>query len=193
MKINSHRINSNLKKLKELSNREIYDLNFPIAVFGTLRILPNGQGNHHRMTNHDYEFHSKGFSPHISPSGIWVDYKENCSGVVEVFSYDDENFNNAIGPIDSLEGFYYGKNYGYYRTLVNIHLLPENEYLLEFSKGIRWEDRDLQIPIKEWKDYNSIPCWIYTSIKLNNELEKNKEMLFNGSPIVWTDSLNKDY
>jgi len=157
-----------------------YETPFPIAVFGTLRQIPRDQGNLHRMMTRKPIEHRKAFVPHMSPSGIWVDFKEGASGIFEVFFYDPEDFPAVIARVDALEGFTPDHYYGYHRTLLNVRLLPEDYPEDLFNKGIRWDNRTLGIPQKSWNDFEAVPAWAYSNIVTNNRLAKMED-----SPLLW--------
>lgn len=157
-----------------------YATSFPIAVFGTLRKIPHDQGNLHRMLTREPIDHRMAFIPHMLPSGIWVDFEEGASGLFEVFFYDKKDFPDVIRSVDSLEGFRADHHYGYWRTLLSAHLLP-NDYPKDlFNRGIRWDNRTLEIPEDEWSDFETVPAWAYSNSETNNAL---KEM--ENSPLLW--------
>jgi hypothetical protein len=157
-----------------------YAKSFPIAVFGTLRQIPRDQGNLHRMLTRDPIGHRKAFIPHMLPSGIWVDFEEDASGLFEVFFYEEKDFPAVIKCVDSLEGFTPDNHYGYHRTLLSAHLLPDDYPEDEFNRGIRWDNRTLNIPEDEWKDFTTVPAWAYSNAATNNQLAE-----MDNSPLLW--------
>lgn len=157
-----------------------YATSFPIAVFGTLRQIPQDQGNLHRMLVCEPIGHKKAFIPHVLPSGIWVDFKEGASGIFEVFFYDEEDYSVVIKGVDRLEGFTPDHHYGYHRTLLNAYLLPDDYSEKLFNRGIRWENRTLEIPEDEWELFETVPAWAYSNAKTNAGLENVEN-----SPLLW--------
>lgn len=175
---------------------------FPIGVFGTLRM---GYGNSGLMgpaadgsvqpesrawatyaERPPFQSHHKAFMPNFSAQGLSIYHSPGSSAVFEVFTYEPDNWSGMIGPVDRLEGFNPGADKyrsGYFRTLVWLHILPD-DYQHEFYDGERWGGpRDLQIPQEQWKDYPRVPCWVYSSIHENELSLKNDK----DSPILWYD------
>ena len=159
-----------------------YATSFPIAVFGTLRQIPSNQGNLHRMLTHEPVDHRMAFIPHMLPSGIWVDFEEGASGLFEVFFYDKKDFPDVIRSVDALESFSPDHHYGYHRTLLRAHLLPDDypKAKWKFEKGIRWDNRTMGIPEDEWSNFETVPAWAYSNSETNKGL---KEM--DNSPLLW--------
>lgn len=169
------------KRFLNLNNHyEQYAMSFPIAVFGTLRKIPRDQGNLRRMLVRKPIGHKKAFVPHVLPSGIWVDFQKGASGLFEVFFYNEVDFPAVIKTVDALEGFHPDCHYGYNRTLLNVHLLPDDYPEHLFNKGITWENRTLKIPEKEWKNFETVPAWGYSNNETNSGLER-----MNDSPLLW--------
>lgn len=157
-----------------------YATSFPIAVFGTLRQIPRDQGNLHRMLTREPIDHKKAFIPHMLPSGIWVEFEEGASGLFEVFFYDKKDFPAVIQVVDRLESFTPDSHYGYHRTLLNAHLLPDDYPEDLFNKGIRWDKRTLEIPENEWDSFETVPAWAYSNIETNKSLGDMVD-----SPLLW--------
>ncbi len=166
--------------LKIEDYHERYATSFPIAVFGTLRKLPRDQGNLHRMLTREPIDHRKAFIPHMMPSGIWVEFAEEASGIFEVFFYDKKDFPAVIRSVDSLEGFTPDNKYGYWRTLLKAYLLPRDYDEELFNRGIRWDNRTLGIPQEEWDNFEVVPVWAYSNSPTNNELSEVEN-----SPLLW--------
>lgn len=157
---------------------------FPIAVFGTLRTIPQDQGNAVRMfRNAEPIAHRKGFIPHFSSSGISLHFKENASGIVEVFFYKPEDFPSVIEDVDILESFDYESpqdSFYYVRTLMNVTILEDDPIIDEaFNAGIRWNDRDLGLDLTVERP--TVPAWVYSNYRANSA----SGLLGDRSPIVW--------
>lgn len=165
-------------EIKDYHDR--YATYFPIAVFGTLRQIPRDQGNLHRMLTRDPVDHKKAFIPHMLPSGIWVDFEEGASGLFEVFFYDKKDFTAVIKSVDALEGFTPDRHWGYHRTLLKARVLPDDYADGLFNRGIRWDNRTLDIPENEWENFEAVPVWAYSNKETNHAL---KEM--ENSPLLW--------
>lgn len=175
------------KEFLSLSEHEFvekYDIPFPLAVFGTLRSCPMRQSNAQRMFVREPLLHCKAFLPHFSPSGIWLDFHKGTTGVFEVYFYTPEDWSVVIKSVDALEGFTPHHNYGYNRTLMNVHLLPDDYKSHWFENGIRATSgpRDLEIPQEEWESYPKVPCWLYSNRESNKECQKE---VAETSPILW--------
>ena len=163
-------------KDKNLSRAEKLMLPFPLAVFGTLRIIPKDQGNGRLMTRIKPLAHCKGFLPHFVAKGIELHAQENASAPLEIFFYDLEKWREVIRPVDELEGIYQDKIYsGYNRTLVYAKILPDKFEEEEFNKGISWQTRDLKIPNSFWEQFQSVPVWIYSNDSANADAIHFKE------------------
>lgn len=159
------------------------DKHFPIAVYGTLRSMPRDQGNASLMFSKKPIKHQKCFIPHFVPSGIWLDFKKNSSGIAEIFFYDCQDWPQILATIDKLEGFNYnGSNkYGYKRTLMNVRMLPDDYGDDFYEKGIKINDRDFGIPREDW-NFPCVAAWVYSNEKANN-LCKNSLNKFE-NPII---------
>jgi len=170
------------ERFQKASNKEKYDFPFPMAVFGTLR---KDYSNSCLMRNRNVEClaHSKAFITHMIPSGLWLDFKKDATGVAEVYFYDKLNWKSMIRSVDGLEGFnkHSDSNYGYNRTLVRIHLLPKDFKSNFYGKNsILYSDRDFGILESCWEQYVSIPAWIYANTETNVNCLKLKN-----HPILW--------
>ncbi len=162
---------------------------FPMGVFGTLRIR---QGNHRRMTAGKFNNHRVGFLPHFYAEGLSVNHKKNACAPFEVFFYDDrKEWDKMIPGVDSLEGFWPAdadkkRQYGYFRTLVWIHLFPEgytDRWFPATESASLWNHRDMQIDPKSWDQYEKVPAWVYSNIYSNTNLT---EAVGDGySPLIW--------
>lgn len=171
-----------------------FDTPFPIGVFGTLRRLPDNQGNANRMFTREPVVHKKAFLPHFASSGIWLNFKEGASGVLELYYYTPQDFPAVIERVDALEGFSPDHSYGYWRTLVEVRVLPDDYEHELFETGIRVDDRDLRIPEEEWINYPTSPAWVYSNAKSNHacqicfsgdsDLSKQSRTQYD-SPVLW--------
>jgi len=181
-------ISENMELFNSADNfSDKHDVPFALGVFGTLRIIPNNQGNARLMVGakgRQIEYkHQRAFVPHVLPSGIWVDLSVGASGIFEIFSYSPEDFADIIVGVDMLEGFNPKSSSrwgGYHRTLVNAKLLPDDYPNDLFEKGIRFDNRDLGISQEEWSNYEEVPAWIYSNATLNRQLEE-----LENSPLIW--------
>lgn len=184
-----------------------WSIPFSMGVFGTLRL---NWGNTYLMgvqeglsaeqkvkarrswrydenLSYCYKQHHKAFLPHFYASGLSISCKEGCSAVFEIFTYDAENWKKMIENVDHLESFNprSRKTYehGYFRTLVNLRVLPadfESDFYKEDFYHHRSDTRSFDIPQEKWNDYETMPCWVYSSIAQNKACEKLKD-----SPIIW--------
>ncbi len=166
-----------------------YSWPFPMGVFGTLRIR---QGNHRRMTAGKFNNHRVGFLPHYFAEGLRVGFEKNACAPFEVFFYDDQKeWNKMIPGVDSLEGFWPDDahkkyEYGYFRTLVWIHLLPEgtvNEWFPESRSADLWNKRDMKIDPKTWDSYEKVPAWVYSNQHGNKMLTEAVGKSY--TPLIW--------
>lgn len=164
---------------------------FPMGVFGTLR---KNCGNDRLMySNAPYQSHHRAFLPHFYAQGLGIYCQKDCSGVFEVYTYKPEDWAKMIPRVDGLEGFRPGEpkyEYGYWRTLVYLHILPDDfgddQYfnLTEKSDRNSWrrfdDKRTFNIKPEEWSKYPRVPCWVYSSIRHNREARK-----IDGHTIIW--------
>ena len=195
-------INQLVESFKAADDLAKWEVPFPMGVFGTLRA---GWGNHPLMgtkvgakpsklnkTNRWYRpwskaqycQHFKAFMPHFTASGLTIHFSPDSSAVFEVYVYDPDNWKQMIPSVERLEGFSPGREsrgYGYHRTLTWLHLLPSNFSSPFFSESFGGRsDRDLQLPVADWKNYPKLPCWVYSSLEENQRSFEGKK-----SPIIW--------
>lgn len=146
---------------------ERWHLPFPMGVFGTLR---TGQWNNHRMHVGEVADTYKAFMPHFIARGLGISFNRDSSAPFEIFCYSPQQWKKMIGGVDLLEGFNPRRQpseYGYYRTLAWLHVLPEDFEHRLFRKVRLDATRDLRIPPAEWGKYERVPCWIYSSLHEN--------------------------
>lgn len=183
-------INQLFENFKNLNNAERWKVPFPMGVFGTLR---EGQGNNHRMYRGKIARHQKAFLPNFIARSLSILFNKDSVAPFEVFFYPNQKeWNKMIPSVDSLEGFspeYHDGDFidenteadarmGYHRTLVWLHLLPEDYDHPIYHQDL-WGRRDLKIPSEEWNQYEKIPCWVYSSIS-QNVLAKTTQTLIWG-------------
>ncbi len=149
-----------------------YDYNFPLAVFGTLRSIPKDQGNVKWFQGIKPSKIEKGFLKNCEPEGIYLNACLGNNGPFEVYYFNQDSFAKMIPSIDRLESFSPCDMEGFYyqRTLVYINLLPDGFEEDVFSKGI---GPKLSLKIDEDKEFEKIPCWIYSNNKVNKVLNKD--------------------
>jgi len=131
--------------------------------------------------------HRNAFLPHFFARGLSIYYKQNSTAPFEVFYYEPEQWAKMIIVADDLEYFDPCRKRGYYRTLVWLRLLPEDyedeqrfpKYSIDFYNG----DRNMEIAPELWKNYEKVPCWVYSNIKANVQVVKEDQ-----SPIIWPTS-----
>lgn len=180
-----------LDEFNKINNiKEKYNFPFPMGVFGTLRKIPEGQGNHRRMDISKYYLHKKAFVPNFSVSGLSTFFSLGASGIFELFFYDKEEWNQMIIGVDRLESFCPGQeSYGYYhRTLVWAYILDDNEFNEEYNAGINLRyslnnERRLPLLPSNWSNYKKVPAWIYSSTPENKECEQCKDKIVD--TIIW--------
>jgi hypothetical protein len=159
------------------------------------------------------EQHLMAFLPHFLAHGLSVSFKKNATAPFEVYYYTPSEWAKMIDHVDMLEGCYpmeersLEKDYGYFRTLVWMHVLPdefkENKLFANMKGRVaddpdafsrydaaltRYRDsgislgveRDLRIKPEDWAKYKQIPCWVYSSRDTNEEVESQ-----NNSPVIW--------
>lgn len=195
-------LNSLYEDFKKVPDDEVikkYSFPFPIAVFGTLRKIPQSCGNTRRMYQVSEPIHhSKAILPHIAPIGLHVDFIKGAAGVGEVYFYNPEVWSKVIVPIDNLEGFSPGRGgYGYLRTLIKVYLLPDDFANDEFNRGIsfgyssnisyehRNRDAHRVMPVKEWDKFPFVHAWIYSNNSCNEDINKN--LTVDANPILWVE------
>lgn len=163
-----------------------YDVPFPMAVFGTLRQLPTGQGNSGLMFVREPIFHCKAFLPHFTPEGIWLNFSENSSGAFEIYFYEPKDFPAVIERVDCLEGFNSRiphKHWGYCRTLMKVKILPDNFQHEIFDTGIKMRIRDLRIPKETWDSFDDVPAWVYSNTAANDQASEKDSLLWRSKQV----------
>lgn len=168
-----------MTNFKDLDTTSKLKTNFPFAVFGTLR---NNCGNNHLMHLGKIKSQTKGFIRHFYAHQIRLHCCEGSTVPVEIFEYEDANFNIVLDPVDSLEGFHIKRASGvYHRTLMEVNVLPNDfKHDLFPSYPTLWGERDLEIPQELWAEFPTINCWVYSFAKENEKVNKLKD-----NPIVW--------
>jgi hypothetical protein len=173
---------------------EKYSWPFPMGVFGTLR---EHQGNNGRMRAGKISEHRVGFLRHFYASGLSVGFDRNSCAPFEVFYYDPAEWKKMIPGVDRLEGFSPESarehDWGYYRTLVWVNLLPKGTVNKWFPEGRAdlYERRDMAIDPKAWDDHEAVPCWVYSNMTTNRRLNeticepKEAKSKFNSNPLIW--------
>ena len=170
-----------------------WDFSFPMGVFGTLR---QGWGNdplmgyregekpQPRSRPHTFVAHYKAFLTDFVAVGLRIRNEPGATAPFEIYVYEESQWEKMIPRVDSLEGFHPGSKYGggYHRTLASLHLLPaEFTHPLFEGQDRTWErDRNLKIPMAQWTNYHSLPCWIYSSLSENNATIDSPR-----TPILW--------
>lgn len=164
---------------------------FPMGVFGTLRkgwannYLMGGRVANHRLQPYRYKSHYKAFLPDFVASGLTIYYRPDASAPFEVFAYDRDQWEQMIVAVDSLEGFTPPDGgWHYHRTLAFLRVLPANfDHPLfdpENHRARAQNERNLGIPVNDWHNYPSIPCWIYSGLA-----ENLRALTSSRTPIIW--------
>jgi hypothetical protein len=124
--------------------------------------------------HHCYYGHSKAFIPHVVPRGLGLTFDKNSSGALEVFFYNQANWDLMIDRVDRLEGFCieYPWEYGYVRTLVAVNLLPKNFQSIFYEQNRLDGERNLDIDPDTFLEYPIIPAWIYSNYETNVGLKQ---------------------
>lgn len=173
-----------------------WDFVFPMGVFGTLR---QGWGNDFlmgyrkgtkpqpRSRPHTFVAHYKAFLTDFVAVGLRVRNEPGATAPFEIYVYEEDQWEQMIPRVDSLEGFRPGNrsSHGYHRTLANLHILPADFQHPLYKEGDAassvWDrDRNLRIPLMQWTNYHSMPCWIYSSLSENNATIDSPR-----TPILW--------
>jgi hypothetical protein len=188
-----------VKRLEEFKELEAkWPTPFPMGVFGTLRLdcgndplmgsPEDGSRTPHcsrwgRTIDCKYASHHKAFMPHFTARGLSISFSHGQAAVFEVFTYKPEDWKKMIGPVDGLEGFTpgNGRDWGYWRTLVYLHILPD-DYDHKHFEGL-YSERVLPIPMEKWADYPHVPCWVYSSRSQNRACRER--LGIENSPIIW--------
>ena len=168
---------------------EMFNIPFPIAVYGTLM---RGYRNNNMMGNYEYRWvdMSRGVLPHFHTEHLMLWSEENANTPVEIFHYDDVNFQKAIKYVDTLERFKIPNNEmqikkmfknirgtKYIRSLSWIYILPkdiEKEMIPNFYEGNTslFNLRNIKYIKEEYKQWKKIPCWVYSNASQNFESNK---------------------
>lgn len=166
--MNLNEANQLLADSLDFGANERWQLPFPMGVFGTLR---SGRGNNPLMHRGKVSEHHKAFMPHFYANGLTINFKRDCSAPFEIFCYEPEEWDKMIPSVDRLEGFHpdYAKeyDYGYYRTLAWLHVLPDDFSHKLFERADIFGFRDLAIPLEEWNKFERVPCWVYSNRQAN--------------------------
>ena len=176
--------------LKFEKTKDEWFMPFPMGVFGTLR---KGWGNDPLMHRGKVAAWTRAFLPHFTASGLTIHCTEGGSAPFEIYFYNKAEWDKMIPSVDRLEGFHpqylderrpgEWADYGYHRTLVWLSLLPEEfaEHPPYMGRGRgSWGERNLEIGTATWKDYDRVPCWVYSNGKANREVKK-----LEGNPLIW--------
>lgn len=168
---------------KNLKKQKLYSP-FPIVVFGTLRCIPKNQGNASLMFIKSPIKHKKCFIPHFYPEGIWLNFKKDSCGVAEIFYYKQEDWLEIIKRLDDLESYdpESDHNHSYQRTLMKVHLLPDDYEDEIYNKGLSLNKRSFKIPRENWR-FSCDLAWIYSNKNANLECDKNISK--NDNPIIF--------
>lgn len=177
---------------KEESIKTRWFMPFPMGVFGTLR---KNCGNDPLMHRGKVTAWTRAFLPHFVASGLTINCAEDATAPFEIYFYDKEEWDKMIPSVDRLEGFHpeYVKDdrpsewadYGYHRTLVWLSVLPDDFKHPLFpegkERGVLWRnERNLEIGQASWKDYDRVPCWVYSNGRANRSVKQ-----LEGNPVIW--------
>jgi hypothetical protein len=169
-----------------------YDAPFPIGVFGTLRNLPKDQGNGKLMMRRKPVHQTKAFLPHFVTEGMNLKCKKGSSAAFELYFYAPDDWKDLIVDIDHLEGFKPNqKNHYYIRTLMKLRILPndfDKEFYDEMIPFNLTPDkiRDLQIPQDKWRQYPSVPAWVYSNSEANVDVANLwLNATIEENPLIW--------
>lgn len=158
-----------------------FSIPFPMGVFGTLR---RGCGNHRLMHGGKFDAIKMAFLPNFVANGLWLYYSKGSAAPFEIYSYSKEEWNKMIPSVDRLEGFDPNDDryHGYMRTLVWMHILPENyeHDLFATNKPQLSASRDLKIAENDWNKFEKVPCWIYSNTEANQKIKEDT-----GYPVIW--------
>jgi hypothetical protein len=165
--------------LGALQAEKIWQLPFPMGVFGTLRA---GCRNHALMQTRPVAKQQRGFLPHFAARAIGLHYRTGACAPFEIYGYSASDWQAMILPVDELEEFRPGMvdPDGYHRTLAWVYLLPEQFDDPIYDVALLPEERDLRIAARLWSTYERVPCWIYSGIAQNRAAAAQRE-----SPIIW--------
>ena len=165
----------------EMSPKDKFMTYFPMGVFGTLRENQCNNGLMHgreRFTEAKagsktyVTKHRNAFLPHFYAEGLGIRFEADACSPFEIFEYEEKDWSEKImNPVDRLESFSvdsYEAKGGYYRTLANLRVLPD-DYSEGFGKVQLWGRRDLKIPVEDWEKFPKMACWIYSSPDQNKK------------------------
>lgn len=152
-----------------------------MIAFGTLRIIPEDQGNSKKMFIKTPILHKKCLIPHMVPQSIWLNFEENSYGLAEIFYYNEQDWIQIIKELDILEDFdpKSSNNYSYQRTLIKAYLVDDDFENEKYNKGLNLKKRSVKI--KNLYNYECVYGWIYSNEKTNKKCEK----LGDQSPIIY--------
>eukprot|EP01090_Pellita_catalonica_P006519 TRINITY_DN16756_c0_g1_i1.p1 TRINITY_DN16756_c0_g1~~TRINITY_DN16756_c0_g1_i1.p1 ORF type:complete len:191 (+),score=29.20 TRINITY_DN16756_c0_g1_i1:430-1002(+) len=152
--------------------REIYDLPFPMLVFGTLR----KKCFNHKFMGDKYGKWNKAFFPHFTAKGLALEFQPDATAACELFAYSEKEWKRMIYGVDNLESFSpddwkNADDDDYLRTLAYCHVLPDEYKSKLFPSHIPnlYGERNLEIPQKDWSKYPKVPCWIYSNAAANHK------------------------
>lgn len=152
------------------SDETKYLFPFPIVVYDNLCKIPDSGVNWTK-----YRKHAKCFIPNACPAGMSLTYSKGTSGVAEMFDIEPKDWVDAIKQTDLMNGFIPDVGgWHYLRTLMYVHVLPDNYKEDKFKIGLQSTDlfisnaRNLNVPGKYWKCYEKVPCWVYSTTKVND-------------------------
>lgn len=171
-----------------------YSDHHPVAVFGTLRL---GCSNHSTMNGvmrwepkadkAPQQWHKRrlGFLRHYVARDIDLHFQEGASCPFEVFYYSHDKLAAVMPTIDRLESFdpERGPRSAYVRTLMEVHLLPDDfqhELFPTDQPPYLRNERNLKIDPATFEQYPVVECWVYGSKTANAKAAELKD-----SPIVW--------
>lgn len=158
----------------------------PFAVFGTLRKIPEDQGNARLIRG--YQKHQKGFLPNFIARGLTLYAVPYQSVPVEIFYYSPKQWEKTVKLLDHLESFDPNQEPRHYvRTLANVRILPEDYIENVFEEGLMLQERSLNISYTKWHTFESIPAWIYSTKKSNSISKK-----YDQNPIIWYQGIDED-
>jgi hypothetical protein len=163
------------------SRPETFRLHYPVAVFGTLR---RGQSNAGLMAG--YESWRKGFLPHFAAEGIRLFHRRGSAAPFEVYTFAAADWPVVLARLDELEEFTpEGEGAGdFHRTLMWVTLLPEGFVHPLFNApgpiAAGSPERDLAIPLENWREAERVACWVYSSVGENGRSLENED-----TPVIW--------
>ena len=118
---------------------------------------------------------------------MWLNFELDRSGAFELFFYDPDTWSRTMPLVDRLEGFHPGRERiwsGYYiRTLMNLHLLPDDYEHEIYNSPISRKKCDLQIPKEEWNRFPVVPAWVYS-----NQIATAEALQLEENPVLWAEA-----